>query len=228
MGGAIVTYTGSINSTGQFTLTGTGNVTIGGFALSTATVQVNNQGITLSGQTNLGPIGTANFTSAATTDGNFLLTATASTNFGIAFAPQVNAQLTLSNAGLNASTTVEFLGQQAALQGSIQPNLSFTLTGTVTAQFSFAGIGPSALVTVTLANQGGAVTLSGNFDLQFSLFVTSFDLNGTIYLAFAGGVPTYSGNLSLTQPVSATIAVMNNALVIDLPLIPTFTIPLPF
>lgn len=227
LGGSIVSYTGSINSAGQFTLTGTANVTIGGFTLSTATVQVNNQGITLSGQTNLGPIGTASFTSTATTNGNFFLTATASTNFGIALAPEVDAQLTLSNAGLNASTTVAFLGQQASLEGSIQPNLSFTLTGTVTAQFSFAGIGPSALVTVTMANQGGAVSLSGSFDLQFSLLVTSFDLNGTIFLAYAGGAPTYSGSLQLTRPVSAMIAVMNNALLIDLPLIPTFTIPLP-
>jgi hypothetical protein len=237
-GGSTVNATGTIDSTGKWSVTGTGSVVFAGFTLANGRVTVVPQGVTLQGAVNLGSIGTANFTSGLTTDGNFTLTATAMTNFGINGLPQVSAALALKNSGLTAATTVEFLGQQASLTGAIQPNLTYSLTGSVNAGFSVLGITPTATAAVTLANTGGATSLSGSFDLNFTVSTAlanvSLDLATTVYLAFAGfNVPTYSGMATVTGTVgifsvSTSVAVMNNALAFSIPLLGTITIPLPF
>ena len=236
--GSTINVTGMIASGGTWSITGTGSFIIGGFTLAGGSVTVVAQGVTLSGSVNLGAIGTANFSSALSTSGNFTLTATAMTNFGITGMPQANASLKLTNSGMTASTSVEFLGQSASLTGSIQTNLTYSLTGSINAGFSFLGITPSATALVTLANSGGATSLSGTFDLNCSLSTAlvsaSLDILTTVYLAFAGfNVPTYSGSATVTGTVggfslSTSAMVSNNALVFSIPVIGTISIPLPF
>jgi hypothetical protein len=231
---ANVTVSGVINNQGVFHITGTADVTIAGFTVSKASILVTKAGIALNGTLNLPGIATAKVVAGSTTNGNFILHGTASTNWGIPFAPTVTATLTLSNTGLKTSTTVEFLGQQAHLNGSIQTNFDYSLTGGINAGFSFAGISPHAVVHVTLANAGGSTSLGGDFDLRFSVLGAAFNVNAMITLAFAGlGIPVYSGSATVSAragiiSASASVAVANNALVIDLPLLPVVTIPLPF
>ena len=238
LGGSSVNVTGSINNTGTWSINGTGSFVIGGFTLASGQVKVVPQGISASGNVNLGTIGTATFTSTLSTSLNFTLTATAQTNFGIVGMPNATTTLTLNNSGMTGSSTVEFLGQQASLSGSIQTNLTYSLTGTVNASFSVLGITPSATAIVTLSNGGGATSLSGTFNLLVSASTlvanVSLDLLTTVYLAFAGfNIPTYSGTATVTGTVgvfsvSTSASVGNNSLVFTLPLIGSISIPLPF
>ena len=237
-GGSMLTVTGMIDNSGNWSLTGMGTFIVGGFTLASGQATVVPQGVTVSGTANLGSIGMATFNGAATTNGNFTLTSTVMTSFGISGLPQANAMLTLNNSGMTAATSLEFLGQQASLTGTINSDLTYSLTGTINAGFSFLGISPSATVLVTLANAGGATLLGGTFDLNFSVttlgVTASLDVLTTVYLAFAGlNIPTYFGMGTVTGTVagfsvSTSATIMNNGLVFTLPVIGSFTIPLPF
>ena len=129
---------------------------------------------------------------------------------------------------------MEFLGQQASPDGKHPDEHELLVDRKRSAGFNFLGIDPHATVHVTLANAGGSTTLGGDFDLVFSVLAASFNVNAMITLAFAGlGIPVYSGSATVSAKAgfisaTTTIAVSNNALVIDLPLIPVVTIPLPF
>ena len=85
---ANVTVAGVINNHGAFALAGTSNVTIAGFTLSQANLLVNKSGIALKGTLDLPTIGTATMSAGATTNGNFVLHGTVSTNWGVTFAHQ--------------------------------------------------------------------------------------------------------------------------------------------
>jgi hypothetical protein len=160
------------------------------------------------------------------------------TNFGITGMPRALTTLILHNSGMTAGTTVEFLGQQASLAGTIQTDSTFSLTGTVNAGFSFYGIAPSATVLVTLANASAGTTLGGSFDLNFTLSTyvgtASLDILTSVYLTFAGfNVPVYSGSGLVTGTVggfaiSTAAMIQNNALVFTIPLHGTVSINLPF
>ena len=99
LGATPVTYKGVVFASGGFQLNGKGNVTIAGFTLAIAEVVVRPNGITIAGDLNLGPIGTANLSCEATRDGNFTLTGTHSTNFGT-HAPNTIARLDSIERGL--------------------------------------------------------------------------------------------------------------------------------
>jgi hypothetical protein len=240
-GGSTSSVTGTVDNSGNWSVTGMGTFVIGGFTLGSGQVTVVPQGISLSGNVNLGTIGTATFTASAVTNGNFTLTSTVMTNFGIVGMPTSNTSLTLTNSGMTAATAVEFLGQQASLAGSIQTNNTFSLSGTINAGFSFLGITPSSTVLVTLANGGGATSLGGTFDLNFSVttlgLTASLDVLTTVYLAFAGfDIPSYYGQGVVTGTfvgvsVSTTATVVNNALVFSVGALGyslSVSIPLPF
>ena len=138
------------------------------FTLAAANVQVVSQGITLAGSLELGARSVRRISlPAPTANGNFALKATVSTNFG-SYAPATTASLMLSNAGMAANARVEFLGQHFAMEGSIQPNLDFQLTGKGTVRFRIPLVNPTANVAVTLQNSGGTVVVDGSFrpDIQ--------------------------------------------------------------
>jgi hypothetical protein len=238
LGGVNVGLSGKIYGTGNFKLTGNADVTIAGFKMVQAQVVVVNQSITLDGSVNLG-FATANLSGSSTT-GSFTLMGNIQTDFGISGMPAAKATFTLSNTGLGASTQVDYLGQKAKFSGMIGTDLTFSFSTDVTARFQFTvlgyAVGPTAKAHVTLARAGGSTSLTGDFDLAFHVPHFSFNVDVTnCSLAFAGlGIPSYSGTGSAyvigplgTSP-TVTVSVSNNALVIDLPVIPTFRIPLPF
>ncbi|MGE3822258.1 MAG: hypothetical protein AB7I30_22820, partial [Isosphaeraceae bacterium] len=228
--------TGFILQSGVFQIDGAATLSIAGFTLAQGQFRIVNQGITVKGQLNLGPVGAATVASALTTNGQYILVGTFQTDWGIAFAPKVDASLVLTNTGLRATTTVAFLGQQAFLQGSFQTNFDFSLSGSVKAGFNVLGQSVAAKTSVILAGAAGVTSLRGDLGFNVKALGSRLSLMMTLFLSFAGiGIPTYAGvgSASATDPVFGTtvtvaVAVVNNAMVIDLPFLPIITIPLPF
>jgi hypothetical protein len=249
LGAANVMFTGVINPDGTFRLDGKSDVTIAGFMMAQADLTLTKDGLSVRGTLNLGTLGSAMMTGNITAAGNFSLTGSMMTNFGLgAAAPNLNADLTLSNAGLKAKTTVTFLGQTAMIEGMIQPNLDFSLTGTANIAFSTFIQDVSTDMTVTLARVNGVPEFKGSFQARLLQtqavwnpfadggysYVTVYDLLLTAEFALAYPL-TYSGSASVSGssslwplPINASGSVMNGGLSIDIFPGTTLTLPLPF
>lgn len=220
LGNSIAMLTGQVDTAGTFQLDGTANATLAGFTFAAANLHVDKNGITLSGNLNLGVIGTVTLTSAVTTNGQFTLTGSLMTDFGTG-APKVNADLTLTNTGMSGSTTVSTLGKTVTVTGSIQSNLDYSFTGTTSVTFPFTFLGndysPTTTASVALSRINGTISIGATFSLHFvfdlvvsqdlilfqidaNFGTVTFDVGGTAYLSYDNnGGRSYSGTLTFNE-----------------------------
>lgn len=234
-GAANVMFTGQIKPDGTFRLDGTSDITIAGFKFAGATLVLTKDGLEVNGKLVLPNVGNVMMSGKVTAGGAITMTGSAMTNFGLGqFAPNVNADFTLSSAnGLSAKTTVSFLGQSASLEGKIQPNGDFSLTGTTKVGFSTFIQDFMADVSVTLETVNGTPKLRGDFDNKIAGLGFDLRMVGNLTLVFDAIVPTYMGGGSTTGtgpfgiPIDVSGTVQNNKLVFDLGFGKTLTVPLP-
>jgi hypothetical protein len=190
---ATVAFTGTVDTHGNYNLTGTTNVSFAGFpAAPTSFVLSNSSGVTLSAPINMF-VATANFTGSLDTHGNFRLTATA--NVSLAGFSATAAAFVLTNSGLTVSANVNIVVATLSFAGTVDSHGQFHLTAT--AHLTFAGFGVAT--TLVLANSGLAVT--GTPDL--SVMGTRAQLSGQIA---ANGAFSLTSNAAVNfGPIMSTL-----------------------
>jgi hypothetical protein len=169
---------GPVSPNGQFTLTGSVNATLAGFAFS-GTLTLSLTGAALAGQVTIPGLGTVAMTGSLTPQGQFQLTGSADITVAGFSLPRTS--FTLTNSGMTAAALLTLPGLgSVALSGTIGVNGQVQLTGT--ANLTIAGFQVTA--TFTLTNSGltvsgtvnipglGRVTLTGSVDLQGNISLT--------------------------------------------------------
>ena len=182
---ATVNFSGSVDSSGNFSLTGSASANFVGFG-ATASFTLTNNGVSISSSVNVF-VATVNFTGSVDSSGNFRLTGSASAGFAGFGA---TASFTLTNSGVSISSSVNVFVATVSFSGSVDSSGNFRLTGSASA--GFAGFNASA--SFTLTNNGVAISSSVN------VFVAT--------VSFTGSVDS-SGNFSLTGSATAGFAGFN-------------------
>jgi hypothetical protein len=155
--------------------------------------------------------------------------------------------VTLSNSGITLDGfTHDLIGLGGAhVSGSVNTQGNFTLTGTSQANVNATVLGKTVAsfnlnAGATLAENSGTVSLTANLSSSAIAFgVFSGTLNGTLTVTpAAGGGVVFAANGSVTgtadlgilghPTVSTNWSLTNNQIVVNLPHVPTFTIPLNF
>ncbi len=185
-----VNLTGSITSTGNYSLTATvpSLPSIGGFQLTAVKLTLTNSGLALSGTANLPIFGTVTLSGLIVDATHYSISFTpSSVDLGSGFTLN-NPRVNLSAAGLSVvgDADLPLLGTINRLQGTIQDATHFTLT----APLPNVSVGQFSLkdATVTLAAAGTATSLSVTGTVQLPLFDS---------VKFTGNIDS-SGNLSLS------------------------------
>jgi hypothetical protein len=181
-------------STGMFSLTGTGQVSLAGFPVTAGSFTLSNSGLSLTADVNVF-VATVHVVGSIRSDGQFSLSGTARVNFAgfggtASFTISNNSVLVSADVGVPNVATVH-------LVGSVRSNGQFSLTGS--AHVGFAGFGADA--SFTLNNGGVSVSASVNV-----LWVGYVRMNGSVYstgqfsFTFSGsfGVKGFGGSGSLT------------------------------
>ncbi len=182
---ATVAFSGSVDTHGNFRLTGTANVGLAGFSVASASFTLTNSGVSFDTSVNV-YVATVHFSGSVDTHGNFRLTGSA--NVGLAGFNVASASFTLSNSGVSFSTTVNVYVATVSFSGSVDNHGNFRLTGS-------AGV---RLAGFSLATASFTLTNSG----------VSFDFTLNVYVAtvhFSGSVDTH-GNFRLTGSASVGFA----------------------
>jgi hypothetical protein len=173
-----------------------------GFPASEVEMTLTNDGITFGGllEPTYGDVfgdQSVRFTGSLNGQGKFRLDGTANLNLG--GLPLANADLTWTNSGLTVRGWVEVPGGvgEALVEGSLQTNGQFSLTGRT--DFSPLGL-PMAASTVTMTNSG--VTVTGRMEIP-SLgdvdVVGAVHTNGTFVLSGAADLEVYGLELSSAE-----------------------------
>ena len=191
-----VTLTGTYQSNGQYSLTGTTAITLAGFTVASASFTLNNSGLSLSATVNVFVAQVA-FHGSIQTNGNFSLTGTA--NVGLAGFPVASASFTISNTGVSFSATINVFVATVSFSGSVDTHGNFTLHGSATV--GFAGFGGSG--SFTLSNSGLTVSATVNaivatINVSGSISNTgTYSFTVSTHMGFAGFGA--SGNLTLNN-----------------------------
>jgi hypothetical protein len=204
---AQVAFSGSIQSNGTFSLTGSASVGLAGFPLATASFTMNNGGASFSASINVF-VATVSFSGSVDTHGNFRLTGSA--NVGLAGFPLATASFVISNGGVTFSATINVRVATVNFSGSVDRFGNFQVTGSATV--GFAGFGGSG--SFTLRNSGLTVSASVNVRVaQISVTGSvsssgAFSFTVNTSMSFAGF--SASGSLTLNNngvTVSATLGI---------------------
>ncbi len=200
-----IALAGSVDSQGNYDLTGNASITVAGFAI-TASFELTNTNLTAAGSITVGS-DHVNLVGTADNMGNYHLLGTAQiTVAGFA----ISAAFTLTNTSLAATGTVTLGSDHVTLTGTVNNQGNYNLTGT--AQITVAGFGINASFTLTNTNLtvSGTVNIPNIGNLTFTGTVTSagqYTLTATTQLTVSG----LSINASLTlNNTNLTIAATVN------------------
>ena len=180
---------GSVDASGNFSLSGSDNLTpFVGFTLTSTSVTVSNSGVWITGTMNLTGLGSVYLQGSVDTSGNFSLSANQDLSPG-GFKLS-NATVIVDNSGLSVNGTLYGPGGLwAQVSGSIYGDGSFSLTGDASASLGGDLAGGSASFTFT-GDANGNVSLGIQIDAGFDI-----GLDGP-------GNPSLSGSISASLQTS--------------------------
>ncbi len=217
-----VSLSGTVDDQGNYDLTGTADITVGGFALPGASFELTNTSLTVSATLTLGS-DSIDLSGTVGSDGNYDLTGTA--NITVATIP-LNANFELTNTSLTVSSSVTILGSTVNLSGTVDSDGNYDLTGTSTitvAGFSlnasFELTNTSLTVSSTLdLGSIGSVNLSGtyangqlgNLTGTATITVDGFNLNANFTLSNTSLTVATTLALGSVATVNLTGTVLNN------------------
>jgi hypothetical protein len=168
---------GSVQSNGQFSLTGSANLTPAGFSMANASLTLSNSGLAVAGSVAIPGLGQASLKGSVQSSGQYTLTGSA--NLTLAGFSAANASLTLTKNGMAIQANISVLSQSVAFSGSVQANGSFSLTGK--ANLSLAGFS-AASASLTLSNNGMAISAGITVVSQSVAMSGYIQNNGQFYL----------------------------------------------
>ncbi len=217
-----VSLSGTVDDQGNYDLTGTADITVGGFALPGASFELTNTSLTVSATLTLGS-DSIDLSGTVDSDGNYDLTGTA--NITVATIP-LTANFELTNTSLTVSSSVTILGSTVNLSGTVDSDGNYDLTGTSTitvAGFSlnasFELTNTSLTVSSTLdLGPIGSVNLSGtyangqlgNLTGTATITVDGFNLNANFTLSNTSLTVATTLALGSVATVNLTGTVLNN------------------
>jgi Immunoglobulin I-set domain len=198
---------GAVYSDGDFSLTGYGALSPGGFTFAGASVTVNNTEATISGNIDLPNVGYCSISGAVYSNGDFSLTgygALSPGGFTIA-----GASVTVNNTGATISGNIDLPNVgYCSVSGAVYSNGDFSLTG-------YGALSPGGFTiagaSVTVNNT--EATVSGNIDLPnvgycsvSGAVYSNGDFSLTGYGALSPGGFTIAGASVTVNNIAATVS----------------------
>ncbi len=207
VGNDSISLAGSVDSQGNYDLSGTADVTVAGFNLPGVNFELTNTSLTAAATV---AIGSDSVSLAGTVDnqGSYDLTGTADVN--VAGFTVSGAHFELTNTSLAAAATVVVGGDSVSVAGTVDNQANYDLTGSGTVTVDGFGINASFELTNTQLTASGAVAIGsdsvnlsgtvddqGNYDLTGagSVTVAGFSINANFELT----------NTQLTASASVTL-----------------------
>jgi hypothetical protein len=183
---ATVHFVGSIDSHGNYSLTGSANVSLAGFPVTTVSFTLTNaSGAAASANVNVF-VATVHFTGRIQTNGSFSLTGSASV--GLAGFPTATASFTLTNSGVSFSASINVLVATVNFAGSVDTHGNYRLTGSAAATFAgFHGSGSFTLTNSGLSFSGSVNVLVATINVSGSISSAGvFQFVVSTRMSFAG------------------------------------------
>jgi hypothetical protein len=200
--------TGSVQSNGQFSLTGSANFTLlAGFSMANALLTFTNSGVAISGAVTIATLGQASLSGLIQSTGQFSLKGTA-TFASLSGFIHPNAALTLVNSGMTmAATLLNPVGWgSVAVSGLIPTSGLFTLTGSATHSLSSSLGSIPASVAFTFSKQSNGVSLTGHMTGGFNFSQSGFGISGNLNVNLSFSANGSGGlNVSGSGSFSATL-----------------------
>ncbi len=210
-----VTLSGTYQSNGQFSLTGTQTISLAGFTLASASFTLNNSGLSVSASVNVF-VAQVTLRGSIQSNGQFSLTGSASVGFA-GFGG--SGSFTLTNSGLTFSGSVNVKVATISITGAVSNTGTFSFT--VNTRMSFAGFaaggsltlnnsGVSVTATLDLGVMGfrmsfsGAVFSNGNFQFRASTGIHFGPVSASLTLTLAN--TGFSAQVHAGVDVSATVS----------------------
>ncbi len=160
-------------NSGQFDIKANGMINLFG-AQAQAAVEISNSGASIAAAATYVGVN-VDLKGSLLTNGNYLLSAQADVNLYIGYAMATfTLQGNLSQASLLVAASVDVLGNNVGLSGSIAPNGSVSLTGHVAANFYLA----SGSADLTFSSSGGVTSLY--VDGHLNVLGSTFDVIGYV------------------------------------------------
>jgi hypothetical protein len=221
--GLSVVVLGSIDSQGNFDLKGTGTFNVGGFTPMKAAFELNNGGLTASGDLQVLNWGSAHVTGWIGTNGAFSLTSDEAASLkplGFSLLSQ-SQEITFTNSGLTVDGSVSVLNWGSVhLAGRVNGNGAFSLTSDQSVSLKPLGF---SLFTqnqgVTLTNSGlavkGGLSVLNWGSVNVSAAVNSngtFTLNGSGGLSLLGFATTTANITANQNGLTASLSISVNPL----------------
>ncbi len=205
---ATVDLSGPMQPDGQFSLTGTANIGMGG---SPAHFTLGNSGCTVTATVNV-IVATVDFSGSVNPNGSYQLTGTASAAFA-GFSG--SGTFTLSNTGLTFAGNVNLVVATVACTGAIDSHGNFQLAGS--AGVGLGGFAP-APASFTLTNSGATLSANINVVIATVAFTGTVDTHGNYNLAGAAsvsfaGFPAATTSFVLSSNTGVTLSAAINVLV---------------
>ncbi|MGO9921910.1 MAG: hypothetical protein ACLQIB_45350 [Isosphaeraceae bacterium] len=218
--------TGAVDNLGNFFLSGSDDLSPGGFYLTETSVIVTNTGVSISGQVDLPAVGSCSVQGWVDNLGDFFLTGSDDLypgGFTLALDPSTSATVTVSNSGawITGDVYLPYMGS-CSVAGFETADGSFELDGTgelspvgfdlASASVAIYSTGASISGTVSLPNVGscfvsGFETADGSFELDGTgeLSPVGFDLASASVAIYSTGA-SISGTVSLPKVGSCFVS----------------------